>query len=299
MPKYRIITFDGGGIRGALSASLLRQLNTQFPALIPGTNFFAGTSTGSFIALGLAYGLSADDLVNFYSENGQYIFQPKYPDLTRPKYNNQHLQEILSAVFPGRPRLKDLHKPVLIPAFCLNIPGADSWGPVLFNNFPASATLEEYVLDVALASSAAPVYFPSHLNYIDGGVVVNNPSTAAICMAVDKLAGRRKLNDIRLLSIGTGYNNLKITADTRKWGTLEWVLYPNPSLPLLSVLFDGVISADEVFSLQLLRERYFRLNPLLPEPIGLDDYKKIPELNHIAESFDLTPALQWLKQNWL
>ena len=62
MSKYRIITFDGGGIRGALSITLLKRLYEKLPYVIRTTNLFAGTSTGSFSALGLANGLKPVDI---------------------------------------------------------------------------------------------------------------------------------------------------------------------------------------------------------------------------------------------
>ncbi|RJQ28605.1 MAG: patatin [Peptococcaceae bacterium] len=299
MASYRIMTFDGGGIRGALTANLLKRLNARFPELIEKTDLFAGTSTGSFIALGLASGLTPEDLVDLYSEEkGQFIFTPEHLNLLRPKYNNKHLRAVLYSVFSANLQLKDLKHNVLIPSFRVTGPGAEPWSPVFFNNFPGSATMNELVVDVALASSAAPTYFPSYRNFIDGGVVANNPSTAAVAIAVDKQAGRQNLNDIHLLSIGTGFNSYRITADTTEWGVLQWMLHPSPPSPLITVLTDGVVEADARFSSQLLAGRYFRLNPALPRPVPLDDYKQIPYLVNLAENFDLGPAIDWINDNW-
>lgn len=299
MDKYRIMTFDGGGIRGALTVELLKRLNIHFPRLIKKTNLFAGTSTGSFIALGLAYGLSPEDLLELYSEkNSKFIFSPKHLDLLRPKYDNERLKKILGLVFPKNLRIGDLKHYVLVPSFRVIDKNLGNWSPILYNNFPNSETLDEYVIDVALSSSAAPIYFPSYQNHIDGGVFANNPSTAAIAIAKDKEGGKQNLDNIYLLSIGTGYNSHKIMADIRKWGAVEWVLYPNPPLPIISILFEGVVEADTLFSSQLLGEQCFRLNPLLPQSIPLDGYTKIPELITLAENFDLGQTIDWIKCNW-
>lgn len=298
MPKYRILSFDGGGIRGVLSAVLLKRLNNIFPELIEKTNIFAGTSTGSFIALGLAYGLSPDTLVDLYVNNSKFIFTPEYPEIFRPKYNNDHLIEVLNSIFPDDLRLKDLNKNVLIPSFQVIGPNGENWGPIFYNNFEHSPYLNTRVIDAALSSSAAPLYFPSHDNHIDGGVMANNPSTASICTALDKSAGNQKLQNIRLLSVGTGLNSLKITADTTEWGAIQWVLYPEPPIPIVSILFDGVIEADELFSSQLLGKRYFRLNPSLNKSVSLDDYTEIPYLVDIAEEYDLSATVNWIKRNW-
>lgn len=300
MPKFRIMTFDGGGVRGALTAVLLKRLQHVFPQLLNTTNFFAGTSTGSFIALGLASGISPEQLVNLYSEeNCKFIFTPPHLEVFRPKYDNTHLKETLLQVFPENMRLKELvgHR-VLVPSFAVTGPMGGPWRPVFYNNFPNSPTQNEKVIDVALSSSAAPVYFPSYNKHIDGGVFANNPSTAAIALAVDTEAGNQKLDEVVLLSLGTGFSPLTIKADTTHWGAFEWALYPSPPIPILSVLFDGVVEADSYFSSRILGDHYFRLNPILSTTVGLDEYEKIPQLIELAEEVDLKPVINWIRNNW-
>ena len=299
MHKYRIISFDGGGVRGTLSSSLLKRLSQLEPTLINKTNMFAGTSTGAFLALGLAYGLNPTVIDNLYSkENSQFVFSRNYFNLLRPKYNNNNLKSLLASVFPKNLKLKDLGAKVVVPSFKLGSEANGSWEPVFFNNFPNSPYLETLVIDVALASSAAPVYFPSYKKYIDGAVIANNPSTAAIAIAKDEKYGKRRFPDLVLLSIGTGYRPQKITANTSSWGVLQWVLYPNPPIPILSVLTDGDVEADEYISSRLLGEKYFRLNPPLPHPIGIDSYNDVPLLKEIGTKYDLVSTYTWLEKNW-
>lgn len=299
MAEYRIITFDGGGVRGALTAALLQRLDRAVPGLLAKTNLLAGTSTGSFIALGLAYGLRPEALTKIYSEeNAAFIFKPREFNIINPRYSNNNLKQLLESIFPSSQTLNDLPKKVVIPSFRLQGPSNGSWSPVFFNNFPNSEYLTKKIIDVALSSSAAPTYFPSYDKHIDGGVVANNPSTAALALAVDKQAGNQNLEDIQLLSLGTGFNPYWIKADTRKWGLLEWALYPSPPVPILSVLMDGTSEADDYFSAQFLGDRYLRINPLLNTTVSLDDYTKIPELIRLAGEFDLAPAIQWLNKYW-
>lgn len=298
MCKYRIITFDGGGIRGLLSAVLLKRLNDFFPKLIQNTNMFAGTSVGSFLALGLAYGLSPEDFIKIFTKDKKFIFSPSYSDLCRPKYNNEHLIKLLNSIFPKDLRLIDLNKHVLIPSFQVISENSSKWKPIFYNNFPNSPYQYEKVIDVALCSSAAPGYFPSYKNQIDGGVIANNPSTAAISIAVDKCTGNKNLDEIHLLSIGTGLNDLKITADTSQWGELQWNKCSCPPNLLQNIMFDGSIETNCLFSSQLLGNRYFRLNPHLSKLVSLDSYNEIPYLHYIAQNFDLKPAAQWIKENW-
>lgn len=297
MMKYRIMSFDGGGIRGALTVTLLKRLLESCPELIKRCHMFAGTSTGSFIALGLAYGLSVDRLVQLYSpETGRYIFTPRYLELIRPKYDNHHLKEVLLSVFPEDLCLRDLERYVVIPAFRITGNESGRWAPVFFNNFPGSDTLDVHVVDAALASSAAPVYFPSYYGYIDGGVVANNPGTAAVTIARD--AGGQNVDDICMLSLGTGDSPNQITADTTTWGAIEWALYPGPSFPILTVLLDGVVEVDTRFSRRLLGKKYFRLNPEITDSVPLDAYHKIPSLVSIAKKFDISPAVHWIEEYW-
>lgn len=297
--KYRIITFDGGGIRGVLTAALLVRLENLCPGLVSAADLFAGTSTGSFIALGLAYGLPPEKIVELYSErNGKYIFEQKQVELFRPKYDPGRLRELLNKVFPEDLRLKDLSRHVLVPSFRVSGGCQGSWGPVFYSNFPGSPSGNEFVIDVALASSAAPVYFPSFREQVDGGVVANNPGIAAVSMARDVYAGKIKMEDIYLLSIGTGYSAHRINADTREWGAFEWALYPSPPFPLLSMLFDGAMELGAYITSRLLRGNYCRLNPSLPRPVALDDYRKITWLESLARKACIRPVLDWIKHNW-
>ncbi|MEJ8554912.1 patatin-like phospholipase family protein [Tepidibacter sp. Z1-5] len=297
--KYRIMAFDGGGIRGVLSATILKRLEKENPRLIKSTDLFAGTSTGSFIALGLAYGLSVKEILNLYSMvNCKYIFSPKYNELFRPKYNNKHLKEVLMSVFPKNLKLKDLKKKVLIPSFEVISKNNGSWKPKFYTNFEDKGTANEYVIDVALYSSAAPIYFPSHKKHIDGGIIANNPSLASICVAKDPNGANKKLEDIRLLSIGTGFTLTNIKADTRKWGAIEWGLNQNPPYPLLNILFEGNTDADTYYSRELLKDNFFRTNPQLSKSIDLDSCKEIPYLINVADSCDITFINNWINDKW-
>ncbi|MFZ5945803.1 MAG: patatin-like phospholipase family protein [Bacillota bacterium] len=300
MSKFRILSFDGGGIRGALSINLLRRIYSNYSKIITDTNLFAGTSTGSLIALGLAYGLTIEEIADFYSiETGRYIFSPKGLGLLSPKYSNRKLKEVLLRVFPKNLRLKDLNKYVVIPSFRVNGSQAKSWSPIFFSNFPDSNTKGVTVIDAAMSSSAAPVYFPSYKQHIDGGLIANNPCTAAISIASDPYFADEITDNIYLLSIGTGFNPHKITGDTSRWGLLQWLFNQNPPLPLETIMFEGAIEADSYFSYQILKDRFYRINPELSGKISLDDYHQIPYLVSLAESYDLSQTMAWLYKYWV
>ena len=135
MPNFRILSCDGGGIRGVLTAVLLNRLSTAYPALLqdrPGTiTMFAGTSTGGIIALGLAAGLTPVQMRDLYVTNGKLIFDSSWTHdvveiggLSGSKYDNLNLKQILQETF-GAQKLKDLHSRVLIASFSLDNQRAD------------------------------------------------------------------------------------------------------------------------------------------------------------------------------
>jgi patatin-like phospholipase/acyl hydrolase len=296
------MTFDGGGVRGSLMATLVKRLVDHFPKLLEQVDLFAGTSTGSVVALTLASGRTADALVDFYSiENLKSAFSPARFHLFRPKYSNANFKSLLESHFPGNPCLGDLKKhKLLAPSFKLDDSRKHDWRPVFTHNFPGSHHLEELVVDVALRSAAAPTIFPSHQGHVDGGMMANNPSTAAIALALGHEEPRPELEDICLLSVGTGLTPSIISLNTKGWGIVQWMLNPfrSPSEPLLNILFDGVVEADAIMSRHLLRERYCRLNPPLLRQTALDDWKAIPELIKTANDYDLQPTLDWIACNW-
>lgn len=73
MANFNILSLDGGGIRGVLTAALLKHLEDQSPFLDK-IHLFAGTSTGGILALGLAKGLTPAQLIKLYQDNGDKIF---------------------------------------------------------------------------------------------------------------------------------------------------------------------------------------------------------------------------------
>lgn len=299
MNKYKIVAFDGGGVRGTLSARILQSLCTKVPYLLDEVQLFSGTSTGSLIALCLAYGLKPYELVKMYLTKLEFIFSLSRNGFFRPKYNNKNLKILLNSIFPSNLCLKDLPSKVIIPAFKLVGNNHEHWAPVFFNNYPNSLYQDTKVIDVALASTAAPVYFPAHDSYIDGGVIVNNPSVAAIAIAKDSQAGMQPLDKIYLLSLGTGFSSKNITANTSCWGALQWLIYPPLAPALLDVFSEGIVGVESHLCRQLLGEEHFlRINPTLWKPVGLDEYKKIPLLLQVADKFDLNTATKWLKKNW-
>ena len=303
MPPYHILTIDGGGIRGLLTTILLERLEAAVPGLLSRIDLFAGTSTGGILALGLASGVTPTAARALYEEKGPEVFQDSLFDNVRDlghaigaQYGNQNLKKVLTEYF-GQKTLGDLPKKVLISAFDLDN-GADkpaplrTWKPKFFHNYPGpESDGQELVVDVAVRTSAAPSVFPIYQGYADGGVFANNPSMAALAQALEPNTGGQNLADISLLSLGTGRGNQFLTAQNADWGWVQWAPH------IIDILLGSSSGVAEYECRQLLGARFHRLDPLLPESIGLGDVNKIPRLVEIAERVMLEATIDWLKPN--
>ncbi len=299
---YRILSLDGGGIRGVLTATLLKRIEANCPGFLAKADLLAGTSAGGILALGLASGLSPAECCSLCEALARAVFADSAVDDLRDlgnavgaQYSNTPLKRLLTGHFGNRV-LGDLPRKVLICAFDLdNEPASPfalrTWKPKFFHNFPGSGSdAGERVVDVALRTSAAPTYFPIYQGYIDGGVVANNPAMCALAQALDAQTGGQKLEEVALLSVGTGRVPRFLTVKEADWGWAQW------ARPLIDLLLEEGSSSLSDFQCQrLLGERYFRLDPLLPDTIRLDDLSQIPRLKELAKEMDLTAVLDWLK----
>lgn len=294
---FNILSFDGGGIRGALSIRLLEKIQTINSDIIKNTNMISGTSTGSLIALGLAYGISAKEISNLYcKENLEYIFDKSYSIISKPKYENKHLKEVLLSVFPENLKLRDLGKLVIIPSFYLG-DNNNFWKAMFYNNIPNSPTEDFRVIDVAMASSAAPVFFQSYESHIDGGIIATDPSLASIIYSIDEDLGK-KIKNIRLLSFGTGYYYDSIKEDTSEWCAIDWVTSKDPDLPIITVTLEGISQVSQIFSKKLLDDNYYKINPKMDRYIAMDDVKELQYLKELANEYDITECINWINNKW-
>ncbi len=300
MAHYRILSLDGGGIRGVLTAKLLDRLEAACPGFLAQVDLFAGTSTGGILALGLAAGLTPAEGRRLYETEGGFIFSNstaravlELGNLVGPKYDNDNLRRALLDQFADK-TLADLPHKVLISSFSVDNHPADpaawrTWKPKFFHNYPGpESDGAERMVDVALRTSAAPTYFPMYQEFVDGGVAVNNPSMCALAQALNAPTGGQKLDDIRLLSVGTGQRSQYLTARNVDWGVAEWAPH------LVDLLMEGSNGLGDYQCRQVLGGNYFRLNPVLPEAIGLDAVDRVADLEAIAEEADLGAAIEWL-----
>jgi patatin-like phospholipase/acyl hydrolase len=293
---YNVMSLDGGGIKGLLTARLLARLEAEHPTLIADIDLFAGTSTGGILALGLAAGKAPSDIVDMYLNHAKTIFEDSIWDnlldlggAVGADYGSGGLKRTLEDIF-GDMLLGDLPKKVLIPTFQAVSDTGPAWRPKFFNNYLGSDTSER-VVDVAMRTSAAPTYFPSYQGYVDGGTVANNPAMAAIATCLDPKGAAVSLDDIKLLSVSTGSSEYSIDGDTNDWGWVKW------ARPILDILVGGVSGVSDFQCGKLLGDDYLRLNTVLDRDVALDSIEgdSMEYLLAAADGVDLTDVLAWLR----
>lgn len=289
--KIRVLSLDGGGVRGYLSAKILFNLETILnnennENINIGQRFdlIVGTSTGGIIACALSIGKSAKEIFELYETLIPKIFTPISKGYFKNKYSNAVLKKELNNIL-GDKELKDV-----VTKLCITSVDVENSSPRFHKSdyFDRNAPRQdEKLIDLALATSAAPTYFPlidskHSTNLTDGGIVANNPSLVGLIDAMQLTDNN--LENISLVSIGTGeqchmpYNVEKL----KNSGKLHWMLQSKGS-PLLELLMDSQSKLAHFQTGFLLKEQYIRINPKLSITIELDSVDKIDSLKNLAD----------------
>jgi patatin-like phospholipase/acyl hydrolase len=308
MSKYLVLTIDGGGIRGLVSTVLLQRLLAQpgFENLLDSVDLVAGTSTGGLLALGIAKQIDLADIRDVYVNKGPKIFDDSWLDdlidvgkLRAADYDIKPLRRELKKLL-GSATLGQMKKRVLITAFDLDNedldPTSRSWKPKLFHNFNGpNNDRNQLAYKVGLYTSAAPTYFPSVDGFIDGGVYASNPSMCALAQTQDqRYKPTPSLEDVVLLSLGTGISLQYVKGHSHDWGYVQWIK------PLVSLMLEGTAGIADYQCRQILNTRYHRLAPVFPPGISvkMDDVKKIPYMIEFAEAVSIEGTIAWLDKYW-
>lgn len=304
----KILSIDGGGIRGLIPALILEEIERRLVAVgkkRPFATIFdlvAGTSTGALIALGLALpqadnavsrglghglvpALSMGDIIDLYTKRGPEVFSPDHGrklsstlQAFKHKYNGIGLERVLDETF-GDATLQDALTNVLVTSF-----NSVSMQPQCLKKRPYRPEWKDdmnfYMRDAARASSAAPAFFPpalisplpergERLSLIDGAIFANNPSLLAYIEAT-KIFPEAK--DFLILSLGTGDDTAGFPyAEIEKWGFIEWV-NPLKRMPLLSMISAGQSESVNHMLKRIAGLRYFRFSgPLGAASPAIDD----------------------------
>ncbi|MEI8186260.1 MAG: patatin-like phospholipase family protein [Chlorobiaceae bacterium] len=259
----RILSIDGGGIRGIIPGEVLIALEQKLQQISGRPDMriadvfdlIAGTSTGGILTcLYLCPDkktdrpkFSAPQAVDLYLQNGDNIFDvsvfksiQSLGGLNDEKYSADALEKILNSYFADL-KLSDLLKPCLITAYDITRRQAR-----FFNSADVAKKgigWDFYLRDVARATSAAPTYFePANISsldrqvypLIDGGVFANNPAICA-CVEAFNANPQLKVSDLKVLSLGTGEVDKPYHySEAVNWGKLGWVA------PVLDIMMSGV-----------------------------------------------------------
>ncbi len=299
--KFKILSIDGGGIRGIIPAIILAEIEKRTGKRISQLfDLIAGTSTGGMLVLGLTKpnpenaGLphyTAEELIEFYRQHGKRIFFETFlekliriDDLFFPKYSSKGREEVFTELLGNTPLTAALKEVFItsydtelrMPVFFTSKPERENTQAKSFRKICNGFTMTE----AAMATSAAPTFFPPYLlptrqadpgfyTLVDGGVFANNPTSMAIMEAIiaSKKAGEKlELEEILVVSMGTGSLTRKYTYESIKhWGMFRWVR------PVISITLDGQSEAVACHLEQLLPEaegnpkQYYRFQELLTD----------------------------------
>jgi len=248
--KFKILSIDGGGIKGVFPAFFLTLLEDELKNREDGKtkiyqhfDLITGTSTGGIIAIALALGISAKEIYHLYLDNAKKIFGNKknlwWGQIMNPAHERDFLEKLVRDKFKESnngtdPRLANCKTDVCIPIYDL-IKGNPS---VLKTKYHPAFERDYHIpaYQAAMATSAAPTYFAPYTsdyedlngtkkgfaNKVDGGVMANNPTLVALLEALK--AFKVEMSDLEILSLGTGYKKFTDGGSREKWGLHYWMV---------------------------------------------------------------------------
>jgi uncharacterized protein len=288
--SYKILSIDGGGVNVLMSLLLLRRIEHARPGFLAATDLFVGTSAGGISAMIVA---AADDprtglerAIQFWEKSPVFMRQARR-SLTgftgaTALYSNRPLQRALKGIL-GETTLRELPHKVLVASIQLDNRATDlelrSWRPRSLSNLDVEggAYLNGRAVDIALRSAAAPVVWPIHQGYVDGGLFANDPSMLALTrvlegrrnVAIPGGHGRDELADISLFSVGEGQVPHYLQTGNENWGYQQWLFHRKRPFALLELALNSTAEAiSEQCRLLLGDHQYYRLNPDVKPPVG-------------------------------
>lgn len=300
----RIFSFCGGGAKGYCANRFMQRFLHQWG--IPQADFWkyvdamCGTSIGGILTCGYAYGRTPDYMESFFINDAKRVFTIRNTtekatashnaseDSNRPNvaqkialiaaddpfyksayedsnYGHNILQQVLINNF-GTDTLANLKVPVVIPAY-----EEDMKRYVVFSNFNDPSYFignTETIVNVARATSAAPVYLPAHsFNghiYSDGGIYANDPILAVINVG---LTVKPQATKIVIVDVGCGIGNMSFDGSGSETGVNHAVVR------IFGLMNVAMVGAEEWsrYYLDYLSNRlardvyYYKFQPKFPE----------------------------------
>lgn len=298
-----ILSLTGGGVRGLFSISVLSEIEERKKCKISDKfTCFAGTSIGGILAIGLACGLRPKDMTKTFRKAAPKIFKRTFwsyldrNNLFCTPYHQKPLREAITEILKENSdkTLAELEVPLIIPAVDHKRAQAH-----IFVSKPLAKEgvddLDFKLIDVALATSAAPTYFPPHHTekhiFLDGGLVANSPDIIALQFCLERLG--LNLSELSLLSIGTASKRIEGDETIKAPGGIGWMR--NHELFNVTIDSQSGLARDQVKA--FLGSRYHRIDHSPKHKISLDnaDETTLGNLeilaNQAAEEFIINKAL--------
>ncbi|MQQ36836.1 patatin [Pseudomonas sp. SZ57] len=283
LPIYHVLALSGGGYRALYTATILKEFEQVLGRPIASHfDLICGTSAGGLLALGLASEIPASELKSLFEDQGKQIFgsrdfmRRRLGFLTRAKHSNGGLSSVLHQRF-GATTMGDLKHRVLIPAVNYTTGRGQFFKTPHHPSFELDHRMS--LVDVALATSAAPVYFPSVRNdrgvFVDGGLVGNAPGLFGLHEVRTFLAPNQDIR-VRVLAIGTMTVGATVSGGKDlDQGVIGWG----------GSLFDLVISAQEssvdYMLTQSLGDCYFKIDDQVT-PQQSSDVKALDDVSEAS-----------------
>jgi patatin-like phospholipase/acyl hydrolase len=269
--RFQILSLSGGGFLGLYTACVLAEIEAHSKTRIADHfDLIAGTSVGGIIAVGLAARKPAADIRDAFINEGPNIFRTQSPPQTwlgrrwqlrenalGAKYSSEGLRQVIGAVIDGGTRIGDLPRAFMAPTVNLT-----KGKPQVFKTDHHPTFMRDWKLnatDVALATSAAPTFFPLHRIggelFADGGLYANAPDQLALHEATYFF--EKDISDIAMLSVGTTTSKFSFTnSRNTDLGWLGWL--ENQRLP--RVMISAQQLNDEYILQHRLGDRYLRID---------------------------------------
>ena len=268
--SYKILSLSGGGYLGLYTISVLEKLEEEFGRPLGQVfDLIAGTSIGGIIALGLSSGVPAKDIRKEFEDKGEVIF-PNRPlrefvkiagvpisNLRKSKYSSDALRKVIQKIVGERAKIGDLSTNTIIPAVNLSKGRPQVFKTPHHETFIRDKHLS--VIDVALATSAAPTFFPIHRIggelFADGGLYANSPDRLALHEALHFL--EQPIDQVSMLSVGTTTSNFSISNSTNTdMGVGDWM----SEQLLIRVLMSAQQASVDDMMKHSLGDRYVRID---------------------------------------
>jgi patatin-like phospholipase/acyl hydrolase len=268
---FQILSLSGGGFLGLYTACVLAELESFASRQIADCfDLIAGTSVGGIIALGIAARKPAAEIRDAFIERGPQIFSTEPPpqnSITRKlalranaisaKYGAGALRDTIEAIVGADSLIGDLAHRVMIPAVNLT-----KGSPQVFKTDHHPTFMRDWklpIVDVALATSAAPTFFPLHRIggelFADGGLYANSPDQLALHEAEHFL--EQPASSISILSIGTTTAKFSFSnSGATDLGWMGWL--ENQRLPRVMIAAQQ-LNTDFMLR-HRLRDRYLRID---------------------------------------